>query len=332
MVIDYDCMVEKVKNKRYLGITDENAKRKLMHLVSVFGFNSEDDLYKFVMREPVILTLHESAIGYKISVYQLLFDLKYEQVLDMLTCFPAALNYDVDSDDITSSTSVKAKLKFYSDFFNVDKSELGKMILQCPHLLGMDIISDSPTGFKAKINFYKKTFGISDTEVGKLIKKFPSIIRYDVVANPTGIKEKLAVLHSVGISDQQILEYPYILSTPAKKIRFRYMILSICYTNEQIVKNNYFMIGDGKLYARFRYLSTFNRKTALSAGLCADEKRFQKYFYVASNKLLDEYPLSKDAVNFVEKNYNHTHPGNQLYLNKTEQNSILGVKEPVLVM
>lgn len=331
MDINYEYALEMVKQKKSLDVTDENIMKKLKFCVEYFDFNSTEELLKFALRNPTMLTFRQSSIAYKMSVYQVLLDLDNDEVIAMIKELPSLLNNNVDTTEDESNSGIRAKIKFFQEFFGINKAELGQLISKCPTLLELDISEDSPIGFKAKVDYYKSTFDLDNAEVARLIQGFPSIIRYDVVTDkPTGMRSKVTALRELGFSNQQILDNPYILGAPALKVKFRYMILSCAYTDEQIVNNNYFMVSDEKLYARFMYLAKFNLPKVLRAGLHADEKRFQKCFGISSDQLKATYPLMNSGVEFIEKNYNYTHFDKPLHLTKKERSEILGQHEFVL--
>ncbi len=333
IIMNYESIIRQIKAKKDIEISDSNIKKKLIYLQERLGL-SEEQTRKVALRNPVGLTLSiadddENSIESKLETYAELLQLSKSQVIEMYIKFPSMINYDVKSDLSNSNKSIRVKLDFFKEFFGFNSAELGELLYICPQLLGVDIITDLPTSFKTKVSKLEKLFDLDKKGVAKFIRDFTSIIKYDFdETNPMGLYMKVASLNYLGVTNKQIVENPYLLGIPVFDLKFRYMILSSVFTNEEIFRNTYLVISNEKLYARFMFLNKFDTRI-IRHGLRADEKRFQKYYKVSSGRLMKEYPLDKKALAEIEMMYNETHKDKPLHFNSLEKNSMLEMAAPI---
>ncbi len=326
--MNHDAIIRKIKAKKDIELTDANIEKKIEYLHVRLGLEYSD-IYKLALRNPIALTMSiadgdPNSIEGRIDKYAEILHLPKNRVIKMFVEFPAMIYYDLNSSATSSPTSVRAKLEFFKKFFDCDDYSLGLLLAQCPQMLGADIVSDSPTSFKTKVREMQTLFNMTEKEIAEMIKRFPSILRYDMSpTNPKGLPMKVASLRAIGATNEQLVDNPYLLSLPVFNLKFRYMVFSNIFSDEEIYRSTILMIGNDKLYARFKFLQNAGDRV-LRDGLRVDEMRFQKTYKVTSDNLIGRYPIDESALVEIEAMYNLTHKNHPLYFNSVERHAILG--------
>ncbi|MBQ9790096.1 MAG: hypothetical protein IJW24_00690 [Clostridia bacterium] len=118
---------------------------------------------------------------------------------------------------------VQKTLRDYEIELGISKSELKKMVLAAPGLLGFVVIPEnqdiaSDTSVRTKIADYMQLLNLSKFEVINIIKKFPQYLGFDTKSNaPTSLKSKITNLQCLlGFNNEEVVrfvkKYPQILA------------------------------------------------------------------------------------------------------------------------
>ena len=201
---------------------------------------------------------------------------------------PYILGYDIVSGEENPS-SVKSKINYFRQTLGFEN----KHFQMTPSLLASDISPNSPTSVPSKVKFFAKEVGFS----AKHFREFPTLLKYDCTSDesePKSIKSKLAKLHEVGITNEDIQENPNLLAIPAEDIKDKYVLWSVMFPDRSFMKkHNWSITKPEKIYARFMFLQERNQLSFYNVS--TSENKFFKQFKIHSETLMNKYPLNDMA-------------------------------------
>ena len=285
--------------------SNESIEAKTEYFKNVLDLNN-NEIAKLLKTYPKLFTLDIEMLHFKVDFYKNALKLNDEEVVKFIKSSPGLLNRDVISNE---PTSIKSKMIFYKKILKMNDEELRTIIRRNPSFLHYDIISENSTSVKSKMNFYKTTLELSDDQLIEMIKKNPHLLQYDVLStDDSSAQSKLKYLKSIGVTKEQLVSNPTLLAHPAKRVRFRYMILAQVVNDEDIFKSKNLMISEKKLYARLKYLqSRSDVKDIRMSFLGYAEQSFVKQYGITSEELLEKYKLDENAIEDVVTTYNNSH-------------------------
>ncbi len=131
-----------------------------------------------------------------------------------------------------------------------------------------------------------------------MFKYMPTLLGF----NNESLLEKKKNFDKVGIGKETLIKSPQIFAAPSKSFIFKYMLHYINAGGKQFLDyRNWYMTSEGKLWARYCYLQNRN---AHPRNVIMNEKQFQKKYGVESKVLMEKYPISQKAVDYVNEQYN----------------------------
>ena len=159
---------------------------------------------------------------------------------------------------------------------------------------------------KSKLEFYHKELNLNQDDLTKFFLRYPQTIVFDTVSDaPTSAKSKLKVFDMLGVDRENIVEHPFLLIYPAMRLRFRYMLTSEFFGDEQIFNTQVLATNEAAIYARYQYFKeNFKKVEDHSKNLIATEKKFEKVYNIKTEDLIKKYPITEDVIKKVEEDYN----------------------------
>jgi len=219
---------------------------------------------------------------------------------------PSLLCHDCISDE-SVPTSVRAKLKFFRERFDFEN----KQFQDDPGIFSYDCTdSGSPTSVWSKFKFYNRELGLQP----KHIKENTILLHFDCESEPgdpdsngTSIKEKIAKLREIGVTNEEIQANSKILCSPAADIKDKFALWSIIFPNRCFTDvKTWFITRPEKIYARQQYLVNDYKIQNLRPGhLDISEKEFQKRYKASSEELMLIYPMNQNIIENFYVTYNN---------------------------
>ena len=182
---------------------------------------------------------------------------------------------------------------------------------------------------KSKLEFYHKELNLNQDDLTKFFLRYPQTIVFDTVSDtPTSAKSKLNVFDMLGVDRKNIVEHPFLLIYPAMRLRFRYMLTSEFFDDEQIFGSQMLATNEAAIYARYQYFKeTFKKVKDHSNNLVATEKKFEKVYNIKTGDLIKKYPITEDVIKQVEEDYNNRNKNDkshkQISLTELEKEAVL---------
>ncbi|MBR1926009.1 MAG: hypothetical protein IJ837_04095 [Clostridia bacterium] len=164
----------------------------------------------------------------------------------------------------------------------------------------------SSENIKPKLEFYQKELDLNQDDLTLFFLRYPLNLVFSINSNsPTSAKTKLEVFDMLGVSRQKIVEHPFLLNFPAMRLRFRYMLTSRFFDDEQVFNSSILSTSEDAIYARYQYFRyKFKNVSDYAIDLVAPEKRFQKIYGTDTKSLIEKYPITEEVVEEVEREYN----------------------------
>ena len=342
-------VIENIKYLRSIGLEDSRIASILVKAPELFTLepnpennNSLDKKIKFFAEyghkpESSLLVAH------KLYDYEL-----YEN--SNATKVVKALDNNLDNKELVGKI-----LYGYPNILSIDASEIGdrlnfwqkqttyievpfeKFIYRWPALLHYSVDPTNAKSIQSKLNFYKKRFHLSDTEVMKQVYEFPVFVGLDINPEKKGsVQVKTAKLNELGFGDTIIGRNLKVLSAPANKVKARYIICrNFGISRESFLSSKKYMFHEKKLYSRAKFLQ--NNPQYGKSLIAATEVRFRyttqrgtynefKFNDVVYKPLVEEYPLTEEAMHAEEEKFNHDRV-RLVELNDDELDAVTGRKD-----
>ncbi|MBR4270753.1 MAG: hypothetical protein IKQ31_03670 [Clostridia bacterium] len=329
--MDIESTVKYLKDNNLVDGKVESISNKIRDYMELFGLR-ESEACKLVLKSRKLVSLDtsgdsETSVKAKIAYLENLMGISRGELARVVLSYPSILNYSI-LDNEGSQVSLPYKVRALRKTFRIKDDEKMKNFLRLnPEALGYSIQK-----MEEKITEFASIMECSKDDAIRVMRDYAFLQRYDVQnkKSGSGIEAKLARLGEVGITKQDVLGNPFLLTQPANSIKFRYMILSEIYSKNEILRQTSFMISDAKLFARYMFLSSLGSSKAMRSGIWADEKRFFRRYKKSSAYFMKEYPITEKALDDLEKHYNARDENTvKLKLDEVERASILNKKEHV---
>ncbi len=220
---------------------------------------------------------------------------------------PSLLHHDIISDE-TKPSSIKAKIKFFTEFFGF----MPEHFQADPGIFSYDCSdSGSPTSVLSKFKYYNETLGLQPEH----IRDNTILLHFDIEPEGqnktnsdknTSVKEKIAKLREIGITNEDIQANTKLLMTPAADIKNKYALWSTIFPDKRFLElKTWFITRLEKVYARHQYLTKELGMTSLRPqhlDIC--ESQFIKRFKEHSDYLIEKYPIDETIIENFYKSYN----------------------------
>ena len=247
------------------------------------------------------------------------------------------LNYGITSDDFTSACRIYPALaiktedefvsyfNFYTDKFTLAKSEAKQLLLEFPSLISKD-----------KELIYERCVALAEVFDVKFFDVVEAIINQPsclCIKKDTLVKNAKKALE-IGMDKKVILGNLSCLKASAESMKIKYMLNKLSgYTDEDFASRNY-LTSARKIYARIMFNQRFGvyANIHISEGfyLKAIQKLIEEFKEIpaylgdiedgktTSEKLMEMFPLTEDAMLEIQRNYNSKFKDRQLQLSKEE--------------
>ncbi len=196
-----------------------------------------------------------------------------------------------------SSNTIKSKIADYQKLLHTDAATITKWVCCQPYVLNYHVTEN----VAATVNFYLDELKINTATLLQMLLSFPALITYGIDDSATSIKTKIQKINEVLPREQArelMIEKPMILTAPAQSFKIRYMLAAVIGLLSNFINN--FIFSEGKVYARYCYL-TQKHPTAMKRSLVyASEKKFNQYAGAKTVDLLEMFPLDLAAVKKIE--------------------------------
>lgn len=241
-------------------------------------------------------------------------------------------------------TSEDTHRKSYAGLHNeygLTLEELGKMVRTCPPLSVYPISSFlkreeflfSNFGIKRKQftsmiksakpmmyseqNFLEtyamlnKSLNFTKEEFARLLVGCPACVGYntDVLIN------KIKKLTELGITREELLDAPKVLSMNADQMKIRYMLARLNGGTRRNFLLRDFMCNEDRVYARMRGLDLIGKS---KSNLYISEPKFCKNTRLITDDLIKQFPLTEKQKLLIQTEYNLKYYNSPLYLSKKE--------------
>ncbi len=241
-------------------------------------------------------------------------------------------------------TSEATHRKSYADLhkeYGITLEELGKMVRTCPPLSVYPVSSYlkrekflaenfgiTREQFTAMIKTAKpmmyseqnfldtyaelnKKHGFTKEEFARLLVGCPGCVGF----NKDNLAEKISKIFELGISRNELLSAPKVLTMNADQMKIRYMLTKIngCTTRNFLLRD--FMCNEERVYARMQGLKLVGKS---KSNLYISEPKFNKNTKLNTEDLIAQYPFTQAEKKDIEAEYNSIFVNNPLHLTQKE--------------
>ena len=223
---------------------------------------------------------------------------------------PRLLLKDCDPDS-TNPSSIAQKIKFYQDYLGFDI----KILNSATRLLALntDTQTDNPCAVINKYSILTQDIGIAPSE----LKKFPNLLYCDCDPNsnnPNSIHNKARIIQNC-LEKPLYKTAPILLNMPVGAIKVRCMLSKL--TGVKSSNMSIFIQNEQKTYARWRLIEDLDFYVKPST-ITYHESAFQSLLGVPSNDVMEDYPLTKEALLYIQNSYNALPDINPVFLSEKE--------------
>ncbi len=294
------------------------VKRKMAYLKQLLKLDDRE-VARIIISCPRILGLSfdendPNSISSKCQKLKSICHANDNELRKMILYFPTLLTFKLET--------IQAKVNALKDLLGVDEEKAARIFVCQPKLFNLDFESNGKTSIKGKMAAFKNALNLDDNQVRKLVLNAPTILHYDTnTEGPSSFLAKIKKFQEIFPADKLrecIIQIPRLICVPVQKFKIRYMLAAAMNINEKTFIFNA-MSSESKVWARFCHLKEIGDQNFIRA--YTSEARFQKWYKVATDDLMEKHKLDKIAVTYIEHNFQQK-TNQKIYLDKEELSAL----------